>query len=80
MSFAMMRAKRSAKAAAATLGAGFCRSGRHVPGRQLRPVLVVLEDRRLLSTFNVTSTADDGTGTLRWAIAQANSATSRRRD
>ena len=31
----------------------------------------------LLSTFEVTSTADDGsTGTLRWAIAQANSATS----
>ncbi len=34
-----------------------------------------LESRRLLSTFTVNSTADDGsTGTLRWAIGQANSA------
>ena len=39
------------------------------------PVLQ-LEDRQLLSTFNVTSTADDGsTGTLRWAINQVNSDT-----
>ena len=38
---------------------------------------MALEDRRLLSTFTVTSTADDGsTGTLRWAVAQANSDTS----
>jgi hypothetical protein len=34
-----------------------------------------LEDRRLLATFNVTSPADNGdTGTLRWAVAQANAA------
>jgi len=34
-----------------------------------------LESRRLLSMFTVNSTADDGsTGTLRWAIGQANSA------
>jgi parallel beta-helix repeat protein len=40
---------------------------------RLKPELLALEDRRLLSTFTVTSTADDGsTGTLRWAIAQAN--------
>jgi hypothetical protein len=33
-----------------------------------------LEQRRLLATFTVTSTADDGsTGTLRWAITRANS-------
>ena len=32
-----------------------------------------LEDRRLLAPFTVTSAADDGsTGTLRWAITQAN--------
>ena len=36
----------------------------------------MLEDRRLLATINVTSTADDGShNTLRWAIAQANAAT-----
>ena len=36
-----------------------------------------MEDRHLLSAFNVTSTADDGSsGTLRWAVAQANAATS----
>ena len=36
-----------------------------------------LEDRRLLSTFPVTSTADDGSpGTLRWAVAGADADTS----
>ena len=36
-------------------------------------MLLPLEDRRLLSTFPVTSMADDGsTGTLRWAVAGAN--------
>src|SRR5262249_41979506 len=47
--------------------------------RRLRPAIVTLEDRRLLSTFPVTSAADPATltpGTLRWAIAQANAATS----
>ncbi len=46
-------------------------------GHLFRPAALPLEDRRLLSTFDVTSTADDGsTGTLRWAVAQANTATS----
>jgi predicted outer membrane repeat protein len=35
-----------------------------------------LEDRKLLTTFTVNSTLDDGsTGTLRWAVGQANSTT-----
>jgi hypothetical protein len=42
--------------------------------RRMQPTLMALEDRRLLSTFTVTSTLDDGSdGTLRWAITQANS-------
>ncbi len=42
--------------------------------RRMEPGLLRLEDRRLLtSIFDVTSAADDGsTGTLRWAIGQAN--------
>ncbi len=46
--------------------------------RSMRPTLMTLEDRRLLSTFQVTSTGDDvnSTGTLRWAVAQADAATS----
>ena len=46
---------------------------------RLQPTLLALEDRRLLSTFPVTNNAVDDvntTGTLRWAIAQANAATS----
>jgi hypothetical protein len=40
---------------------------------RLRPTLMGLEARTLLSTFTVNSAADDGsTGTLRWAINQAN--------
>src|SRR5262249_24081347 len=51
------------------------------PSRRLRvrPTVVALEDRTLLSTFPVTNNAVDDvntTGTLRWAIAQANAATS----
>ena len=44
----------------------------------MRPTLLTLEDRRLLSTFPVTSTGDDvnTTGTLRWAVAQADAASS----
>ena len=43
--------------------------------RRITPTLVMLEDRRLLSTFTVASTLDDGSvGTLRWAVGQANSA------
>ena len=51
-----------------SIGAG------RVRGRfRLRPELLALEGRRLLSTFTVTSTADGGSaGTLRWAINQAN--------
>jgi fibronectin-binding autotransporter adhesin len=41
--------------------------------RRLRPTVMALEGRVLLSTFTVDSTADDGSaGTLRWAIGQAN--------
>jgi hypothetical protein len=50
---------------------------RPVDRHRLRPEMLVLEDRRLLSTFQVTNdTTDNGstTGTLRWAVAQANSA------
>jgi hypothetical protein len=53
-------------------------SRRHRPeavrGRlKLRPRMMELEGRTLLSTFTVNSTADDGSaGTLRWAIAKAN--------
>jgi hypothetical protein len=44
--------------------------------RRLKPVVLALEDRRLLSTFDVSSTADDGSiGTLRWAIEQVDVAT-----
>src|SRR5262249_25206201 len=45
---------------------------------RLRPEMMPLEDRRLLATFKVNSTADTLTagvptqGTLRWAIDQAN--------
>lgn len=47
---------------------------------RLRPAVLALEDRRLLATFTVTSTADTMTdglpdrGTLRWAVAQADAA------
>ena len=45
--------------------------------RRFEAVLLLLEDRRLLSMFSVTNTADDGTaGTLRWAVAEANAGTS----
>jgi Bacterial Ig-like domain (group 3)/Right handed beta helix region len=45
--------------------------------RRRTPELLRLENRQLLSTFDVTSTADDGsTGTLRWAVQGANADTS----
>ncbi|MFI5454074.1 MAG: choice-of-anchor Q domain-containing protein [Isosphaerales bacterium] len=57
--------------------AGCARWVRKRDRHRLRPVFLALEDRRLLSSFTVTSTADDGsTGTLRWAVTQANSDTS----
>jgi hypothetical protein len=41
----------------------------------LRPAIASLESRRLLATIDVTSAADNGdTGTLRWAVAEVNSA------
>ncbi len=54
---------------------------RRVPSRpnrdrhRLRPTLTMLEDRRLLSTFIVTNTADSGTGSLRAEIGLATSDT-----
>jgi hypothetical protein len=47
--------------------------------RRMQPTLLVLEDRRLLSTYTVNSTGDTGTGIgligdLRYCITQANSA------
>lgn len=52
------------------------RSGRRVPGRRAvarcRPRLEALEDRLVLSTINVTTTADGVAGSLRAAIIQAN--------
>ena len=55
---------------------------RHRDRHRLRPDLLVLEDRRLMATFTVTSTADTLTGgvptagTLRWAVGRADGATS----
>src|SRR5882672_7415824 len=40
--------------------------------RRFRPLLELLEDRRLLSTFWVTNTNDDGLGSLRLAVTLAN--------
>ena len=58
------------------------RSGRVTAPRRhhgrlgLKPELRLLEDRRLLAIFTVTSSADNGSSnTLRWAVAQANAAT-----
>jgi titin len=36
------------------------------------PIVETLEDRRLLTVFTVTTTADSGTGSLRWAINASN--------
>ncbi len=65
-------------------GAGHRRRGGRVAvadrrgrGLRMRPSVVALEERNLLSTFTVTSTADNANmGTLRWAVGQANQATS----
>jgi hypothetical protein len=63
---------------AARKGRATVPGGRHrsVGRRGLNPVVLPLEDRQLLSAFQVTSTADDGsTGTLRWAVQQPDLAT-----
>ena len=56
------------------------RVGRHVVCRSRRPsrrawAVEALEERTLLSTWPVTSLADSGEHTLRWAIDQANANT-----
>ena len=46
---------------------------RRVGQQQVRPTLMALEGRTLLTGFTVLSTLDDGSaGTLRWAVGQAN--------
>ena len=42
---------------------------------RLRPRFEFMEDRTLLSTFDVTNTADSGSGSLRQAILDSNAAT-----
>ncbi len=43
------------------------------PRARTRPRLEWLEERMVLSTLTVTNTLDDGsTGSLRWAVTQAN--------
>jgi hypothetical protein len=44
----------------------------NVTRRSIRNAIDALEPRRLMATFAVTNTADSGTGSLRWAIDQAN--------
>ena len=41
--------------------------------RNFRPFVELLEDRRLMAVFTVTTTAATGAGSLAWAIQQANS-------
>ncbi len=61
--------RRNRSGAGWVLGLRYQRGDRH----RLRPGLFELEERRLLATFTVTSTADDGSaGTLRSVIAAAN--------
>ncbi len=61
----------------ADLGLGSGQRSRRADPHRLRPMPVPLENRQLLSTFTVESTSDDGnTGTLRWAVEQADAATS----
>lgn len=44
-----------------------------LPNRRVcRPEVEALEDRQMLSTFTVVNTADQGVGSLRWAIQRAN--------
>ena len=40
--------------------------------QRVRPTVMALEARTLLSTFTVNSTADDGSAGTRWVIGQAN--------
>src|SRR5262249_29391378 len=48
-------------------------SGRGSSRRRLRPTVTALEGRELLSTLIVSNINDSGTGSLRAAVAQANS-------
>jgi hypothetical protein len=54
-------------------------AGRRWPRRRIRPTVMALEERTLLSTYTVNSTGDTGTGSglvgdLRYCITQANAA------
>src|SRR5580693_5318691 len=40
--------------------------------RRMQPTFLALEDRRLLSNIVVTNIASSGTGSLAWAVGQAN--------
>ena len=53
---------------------GHTLESRRAQRRRARPILMALEDRRLLSTFTVTNIADSGPGSLRCEIGLANSA------
>jgi hypothetical protein len=81
MRFGINRLLRSGRGAwpGATAARGLRQRDRN--RRRLQPALLALEDRRLLSTFTVESIADSAPanspaqGTLRWAVEQANEAT-----
>jgi hypothetical protein len=53
-------------------GRNGCPRGSRKRPPSFRPAMEILEERRLLATWIVTSTADSGPNTLRWAIESAN--------
>src|SRR4051794_41822564 len=54
---------------------GHLRQSDRLRRRWTRPQLEAMEDRLLLTTFQVNNTLDDSnTGSLRWAIGQTNAA------
>ena len=66
MGYGMNGNGRSWMAAGPEPAGASCRRRRRAARHRLSPMLLALEDRRLLATFHVTSTADDGSvGTLR---------------
>ena len=76
MSHGITRIRRPFGGAGLPAAFGSDRRDRRRDRRRLRPTVLPLEDRRLLSIYTVDSTADDGSsGTLRWAVAQADAAT-----